>query len=52
MKKVLITLSIFLCIALITTKAIAMTNFQNVGTNTGIVTAEALNIRSGTRFNI
>lgn len=46
-KRISIFLVVLFLIILVTSQVTAMSHFQTVGTNTGLVTASALNIRQG-----
>lgn len=50
-KKIIISLILFIMLVSISGISTAMTHYQNVGTTTGIVTASALNVRQGPGTN-
>lgn len=50
-KKIIISLILFIMIISISTISTAMTHYQTVGTTTGLVTASALNVRQGPGTN-
>lgn len=51
MKKLVITLILFILVVASATVSKAMTHYQTVGTTTGLVTASALNVRQGPGTN-
>ncbi len=51
MKKVLISIFVFMALLCVASSVTAMTHYQTVGTPTGLVTASALNVRQGPGTN-
>ncbi len=50
-KKIIISLILFITIFLVSNTSLAMSHYQTVGTTTGLVTASGLNVRQGPGTN-